>query len=487
MDPKRKEIESSPSKGTSAAARLYPPLYELALQALSQSGAENNKHREEECLKRDYPNVTSPSVEILVKTFSIDYYPIQRHEIQSTLSSSVPVSNSRYSNCPSVACFDQPRVEDAISLTLRSVQTLSYPKVVDGIKIKLFKATTIRRKIILEGGLVAVDDGSGSGAVVLANDAPLIVFKTKSHYDYDYTSCTDFVPDFSTSSECSACKCQDCKAKHDRVINVINALTSCVRKMTSKRGVILSKRISYPYTPLEIKAAKRRRKNTSKASSSIKKSKIAMPLSLSCTIVQCERVIGEQHEPKKVDVTVETTAEEHTITVDNPSTASKEEEKVEPMSSGERKNYPFEGFKISDEAPKKLTQLIDDYSEWIVDGLLKHHADSIPASLPWHLFDELYIPINCGDEFYWVLVVVVLKKRRIRVYDSISRMRCFGPSSEIQKLVKILPTYLDMSGFLDQKVHTDWSIIESYRDKMGNHLMYNMLKELLNKPLVSCK
>ncbi|KAF3669140.1 putative protein EIN4-like [Capsicum annuum] len=43
-----------------------------------------------------------------------------------------------------------------------------------------------------------------------------------------------------------------------------------------------------------------------------------------------------------------------------------------------------------------------------------------------------------------------------------------GPSSEIQKLAKILSTYLDMSGFLDQKVRTDWSTIEAYRDKMDN-------------------
>ncbi|PHT36401.1 hypothetical protein CQW23_24101 [Capsicum baccatum] len=49
-----------------------------------------------------------------------------------------------------------------------------------------------------------------------------------------------------------------------------------------------------------------------------------------------------------------------------------------------------------------------------------------------------------------------------------SRRRHFGPSSEIQKLVKILPTYLDMSGFLDEKVRTDWSTIEAYWDKMGN-------------------
>ncbi|PHT71992.1 hypothetical protein T459_22777 [Capsicum annuum] len=147
-----------------------------------------------------------------------------------------------------------------------------------------------------------------------------------------------------------------------------------------------------------------------------------MPLSLSCTDVQCARTTGEQHEPKKVYVTVEAIAEEHKITVDNPSTASKEEEKVEPVNSGERKNYLFEGFNILDEALKNPTQLINDYSEWIADGLLQHH---------------------------------------------VGRRRC-DPSSEIQKLAKILPTYLDISGFLDQKVHTDWSTIEAYQDKMGN-------------------
>ncbi|PHT67686.1 hypothetical protein T459_27173 [Capsicum annuum] len=141
--------------------------------------------------------------------------------------------------------------------------------------------------------------------------------------------------------------------------------------------------------------------------------------------------------PKEaVDVTVEATAEEHNITVYNPSTASKEEVKVEPVSSGERKNYLFEGFNILDEVPKKLTQLINDYSEWIADGLLKHHAGrycqqqpkvsrneeclinifkdfSIPAGLPWHLIDEVYIPISYGDEFHWVLAVVILKEKRI--------------------------------------------------------------------------
>ncbi|PHU08612.1 hypothetical protein BC332_20472 [Capsicum chinense] len=270
-------------------------------------------------------------------------------------------------------------------LTLRSVQTLPDHKVNDGIKMELFGATNITRKIILEGGFVVVDDGSGSGsgsgADVGANKAPLTIFETTRHYDYDHTSCTNFSPYFATSNEYSACKCQDCKVKHNGVINAINALTASVKEMTSKRGVIPSKRILYSYTPLEIKAAKMRRKDISKASSSIKKPEVFRN-------------------------------EECLINI-------------------------IKGF-------------------------------SILAGLPWHLVDEVYIPINYGDEFHWVLTIVVLKERRIRVYESMSRRRRSGPSSEIQNLVKLLHTYLDMSGFLDQKVRTDWSMIEAYRDKMGN-------------------
>ncbi|PHT99414.1 hypothetical protein BC332_31609 [Capsicum chinense] len=70
--------------------------------------------------------------------------------------------------------------------------------------------------------------------------------------------------------------------------------------MTSKRGVIPSKRISYPDISLKIKVSKRRKKDTSKASSSIKKGKVAIPLSLPCTDVQCARATGEQHELKEV-------------------------------------------------------------------------------------------------------------------------------------------------------------------------------------------
>ncbi|PHU04359.1 hypothetical protein BC332_25181 [Capsicum chinense] len=267
-------------------------------------------------------------------------------------------------DCASVTCSNQSRVEDVIFITLRFVQTLSDSKVIDRIKKKLFGATTITRKIIFEGGLVVVDDGSGNGS--------------------------------GSGSGSGA-------------------------------------------------------------------------------------VVGDNDAPLTVDVTVEATAEQYNITVNNPSTISKEEEKVKPISLGERKNYTFEGFNISDKAPKKLTNLINDYSEWIADGLLKHHADS----LLWHLVNEIYIPINYGDEFYWVLAFVGLKERRIQVYDSMLRRRHSGPSFEIQKLTKILPTYLDISGFLDQKVRTDWSMIEAYWDKIGNLFNVEYIEGISQQPIGS--
>ncbi|PHU05383.1 hypothetical protein BC332_26205 [Capsicum chinense] len=301
MTPKRKEIELSPSKGTSAAAQLHPPLYEFALQALSQSGAEDNEQGEDESFKRDNPNANIPSAEELVKTFSIDRYP----------------------------------------------------------------------------------------------------------------------------------------AKHDGVINVINALTAFVKEMTSKRSVIPSKRISYPDTPLEI----------------------------------------------KVDVTA--TVEEHNMTVDNPSTVSKDEEKVKPdinvifyylrkkakLQTQEQYRYTTGNYLYKvyinnayDRFCQQQTKVF--LNEECLVNIIK--GFSIPAGLPWHLVDKVYIPINCGNEFHWVLAIVVLKDRRIRVCDLMSRRRRSRPSSEIQKLAKILPTDLDMSDFLDQKVRTDWLTIKAYRNKMAN-------------------
>ncbi|PHU24580.1 hypothetical protein BC332_09687 [Capsicum chinense] len=96
MASKIKGIESSPSKRTSAAAQLHPPLYELALQALSQPGAEDNEYKEEESFKRYDPNANSPSVEELVKTFSIDHYPVRMESCYGKYLDLLEDNNARF-------------------------------------------------------------------------------------------------------------------------------------------------------------------------------------------------------------------------------------------------------------------------------------------------------------------------------------------------------------------------------------------------------
>ncbi|KAH0776580.1 hypothetical protein KY290_007991 [Solanum tuberosum] len=49
----------------------------------------------------------------------------------------------------------------------------------------------------------------------------------------------------------------------------------------------------------------------------------------------------------------------------------KNEKKVEVVSCDVKQQYPFEGFNIDDEGP---TELMSSFSQWINEGLYKHHA-----------------------------------------------------------------------------------------------------------------
>ncbi|KAG5585640.1 hypothetical protein H5410_046074 [Solanum commersonii] len=97
--------------------------------------------------------------------------------------------------------------------------------------------------------------------------------------------------------------------------------------------------------------------------------------------------------------------------------------------------FPFEECGITYQPSSKL---IDEYMQWLTKGLLKNHANKyylandddlistqehidrasavsvyersinniikgfeIPAALPWHLVDDVYIPVNCGGQFHW--------------------------------------------------------------------------------------
>ena len=58
-----------------------------------------------------------------------------------------------------------------------------------------------------------------------------------------------------------------------------------------------------------------------------------------------------------------------------------------------------------------------EYEDKIV-GITKGFG--ILYGLPWHLADDVYVPVNSNGEFHWVLTVIALKERCIKVYDSMS-------------------------------------------------------------------
>ncbi|KAF3640847.1 hypothetical protein FXO37_23300 [Capsicum annuum] len=190
-----------------------------------------DEHGEEEYFKRDDVNSYSPSTRELVKAFSIIRYPVRMHcdgaadltgdfLVKSVMGKSFDAFRKILREQKLDAYFrdnyfakylDMPEDNNAYFQIKIVYELLKRPKVIDRIKIELFGATTIIRKIILEGGLIVVDGfsgdgavGGGSGAAVDANDAPLTVFKA-NHYKYDHTGYTDFA----SPSECSVCKCSE--------------------------------------------------------------------------------------------------------------------------------------------------------------------------------------------------------------------------------------------------------------------------------------
>ena len=77
---------------------------------------------------------------------------------------------------------------------------------------------------------------------------------------------------------------------------------------------------------------------------------------------------------------------------------------------------------------------------------------AIPSGMPWHLTDDVYVPINSNGEFHWVLAVVALKERCMKVHDSMSSSRSNRKlSSELPKLSIMLPNYLELRGFLSKE------------------------------------
>ncbi|XP_055821989.1 uncharacterized protein LOC129890465 [Solanum dulcamara] len=117
---------------------------------------------------------------------------------------------------------------------------------------------------------------------------------------------------------------------------------------------------------------------------------------------------------------------------------------------------------------------------------------SIPTDLIWHLVDEVYILLNYDRDSHWILTVVVLKQRLIRVYDSSSGIRSRNPSLEIEKIVVMLPTYFHGSDFLRRmNVLIGHHLIHTRTNQPMTCLKHitllklNILKALCNKKAIA--
>ncbi|PHT92648.1 hypothetical protein T459_00530 [Capsicum annuum] len=91
----------------------------------------------------------------------------------------------------------------------------------------------------------------------------------------------------------------------------------------------------------------------------------------------------------------------------------------------------------------------------------------IIAGILWNLIDKVYVPVNCKGSFHWVLAIIVLKERCIRVYNSMKGHR--GHTDEIKELAEMLSTYLTISDFFVKKDRTDWSLLDAYKEKSNQH------------------
>ncbi|PHU14359.1 hypothetical protein BC332_15564 [Capsicum chinense] len=344
------------------------------------TGVEDNEHEEEEYFKRDDPNANSPSAEELVKTFSIDHYPVRMQCDGATDLTGDLVVKER--------CFGQ-----YLNLSEDNYARFQMKMVYDLLKRRSFHS--YRTKMLSSFSFSTYTYSDPKKSTRTPNKG-----KGKSSDRNDLVSIVG--PSFKNKNLIEVLKGKGLSKKHKQSLCLVwfvhNVLWARdVNNNISLNLINLSEDLeafnSYPWGYESFKMAVEY---------------LLTPLTPKTVnfygfswAFMCARATEEQHKLKKVDVTA--IVEEHNITVDNPSTASKDEEKVEPVSLGERKNYPFEEFNISDEALKKLTQLINDYSvlstaaeNFPTRGMLNQHhqRDCGPfvAAYTEYLSDGLQVP-----------------------------------------------------------------------------------------------
>ncbi|PHU29598.1 hypothetical protein BC332_01691 [Capsicum chinense] len=322
-------------------------------------GAEDNAHGEEEFLKRDDPNANSPSTEDLFKTFNIDRYPMRMQcdraidltgdfVVKSAMEKSFDAFRKILQEQKLDAYFRESSFGKYLDLSEDNNAYFQMKMVYD----------ILKRRLMYENKDKMVD--------MLINYCGMtICFCWKEFAIVTVLECYPYFPSqvIPTLTQKKAPrtpkKSKDKSSDHEDLMSIFGPSFKNINLIEALKGKRLSKKHkkslclawafeTIPYLRQQVNYQE----------------EVYCPRNLRWLSAKTDKNTNFfdlfNHPKETVDITVEATAEEHNITAYNPSTASKEEEKVEPVSSGEWKNYPFEG---------NCGPFVAAYAEYFRDGL----------------------------------------------------------------------------------------------------------------------
>ncbi|PHT46662.1 hypothetical protein CQW23_15820 [Capsicum baccatum] len=146
------------------------------------------------------------------------------------------------------------------------------------------------------------------------------------------------------------------------------------------------------------------------------------------------------------------------------------------------KNEPNKSYKYSTvdcNFMNVIRSLNDVYSmdaQNLKDGGQEHHLMEyingfrMHAAVPWHIVEDIFIPINIKEKHHWVLLVLSFSERCIFLYDSYeSSVHYAVVLAEIEKIAKIIPLCLQACDFYVKK-GIDHQSHSRYKDKESSDM-----------------
>ncbi|PHU02824.1 hypothetical protein BC332_28075 [Capsicum chinense] len=92
------------------------------------------------------------------------------------------------------------------------------------------------------------------------------------------------------------------------------------------------------------------------------------------------------------------------------------------------------------------------------------------AAVPWHIVEDIYIPVNIKEKYHWVLAILSFLERSIFLYDSYESSGHYPPVLDvIEKLAAIIPLYLQQRDFYVKK-GIDVENNPTYKDKNSSDM-----------------